>query len=90
MTYDDFNKLTDEEKEAAFNSISEEAAKVADKDAEISSYNKELEELKNTNSKLNEDLKSAKELNFTLARKVDNKPTLKFEDALHQAFGISK
>lgn len=86
MEYEDFLSLEESERETYFNSISKAPEELKDREIEIESYKKELEELKSNNSKLESDLKSTKELNFTLARKVDSKPAMTFEDALRGAF----
>lgn len=86
MEYKDFLNLDETERETYFNSISGAPEELKDKEIEINSYKKELEELKADKAKLESDLKSTKELNFTLARKVDSKPALTFEDALRGAF----
>ena len=87
MNLDHFNNLTDDEKAAYL--LSCEALEVATKDqeAEISSLKKENETFKAGTEKLEAELKETKELNFTLARKVDtskDRPT--FEDTLHEMF----
>lgn len=86
MEYKDFLNMEETERETYFNSISGAPEELKDREIEIESYKKELEELKTTNAKLVKDLTSTKELNFTLARKVDSKPAMTLEDALRGAF----
>ena len=87
MNLDHFNNLTDDEKAAYL--LSCEALETTNKDqeAEIASLKNENETFKAGTEKLEAELKETKELNFTLARKVDtskDRPT--FEDTLHEMF----
>ena len=87
MTLDHFNNLTDDEKAAALQSFEALETLNKDQEAEISSLKKENETFKAGTEKLEKELKETKELNFTLARKVDtskDRPT--FEDTLHEIF----
>lgn len=87
MTLDHFNSLTDDEKAAALQSFEALETLNKDQEAEISSLKKENETFKAGTEKLEKELKETKELNFTLARKVDtskDRPT--FEDTLHEMF----
>lgn len=87
MTLDHFNSLTDDEKAAALQSFEALETLNKDQEAEISSLKKENENFKVGAEKLEKELKETKELNFTLARKVDtgkDRPT--FEDTLHEMF----
>ncbi len=87
MKLEDFNKLTDEEKIAVLSAAEEDQKKLSDLEAERNS-------LKDENSKLLEDEKSkaeelakTKELNFTLARRLD---TGKLEDPEERLFKFIK
>ena len=87
MTLDHFNNLTDDEKAAALQSYEALETLNKDQEAEISSLKKENETFKAGTEKLEKELKETKELNFTLARKVDtsqNRPS--FEDTLQEMF----
>ena len=87
MNLDHFNNLTDDEKAAYL--LSCEALEVATKDqeAEIASLKKENDTFKAGTDKLETELKEAKELNFTLARKIDtSKDRPSSEDILQEMF----
>ena len=87
MNLDNFNNLTDDEKEAILQSFEAMETLNKDQEAEIDSLKKENDTFKAGSEKLEKDLKEAKELNFTLARSIDSskdRPT--FEDTLHEMF----
>ena len=87
MNLDNFNNLTDDEKEALLQSYEALETLNKDQEAEIDSLKKENDTFKAGTEKLEKDLKEAKELNFTLARSIDSskdRPT--FEDTLHEMF----
>ena len=87
MTLEFFNNLSDEEKEQALRSYDALEILSKDQEAEIASYKSENEILKAGTEKLEKELKETKELNFTLARKVDtSKDRPSFEDTLHEMF----
>lgn len=87
MTLEFFNNLSDEEKEQALRSYDALEVLSKDQEAEIASYKSENEILKAGTEKLEKELKETKELNFTLARKVDtSKDRPSFEDTLHEMF----
>ena len=86
MTLDHFNNMTEDEKTNYLQGCEALETTLKDNEAEISSLKSENETLKAGSSKLEEDLKKTKELNFTLARQVDSKPTASFEDILHENF----
>lgn len=91
MTLDHFNNLTDDEKAAALQSYEALETLNKDQEAKISSLEKENETFKAGTEKLEKELKETKELNFTLARKVDvgkDRPT--FEDIAHEIFNPKK
>ena len=88
MILDDFNKLSDEEKTVVLNAMEGDAKRLKDQEAEISSLKKELEENRITIEEGKKDLAATKELNYTLARKVNTqKDRVSFEEALLGAFG---
>lgn len=74
MKLEDFNKLTEEEKAAILKTAEEDAGRVTDLTAERDSLKNENDTLKETVTKNNEELAKTKELNFTLARRMDGKP----------------
>lgn len=74
MKLEDFNKLTEEEKAAILKAAEEDAGRVTDLTAERDSLKNENDTLKETVTKNNEELAKTKELNFTLARRMDGKP----------------
>ena len=87
MNLDHFNNLTDDEKAAYL--LSCEALETTNKDqeAEIDSLKKENDTFKAGADKLETELKEAKELNFTLARKIDtSKDRPSSEDILQEMF----
>lgn len=91
MTLDHFNTLTDDEKAAALESYEALETLNKDQEAEIESLKKENETFKAGTDKLERELKETKELNFTLARKIDtakDRPT--FEDIAHEMFNPKK
>ena len=71
MKLEDFNNLTDEEKATYLSSAEATAKQVDDLTAERDSFKTENEELSNRLSSSSQELKATKELNFTLARKVN-------------------
>ena len=88
MKAEDFNKLTDDEKEVVLNAMEADAKKIKEQEAEISSLKKELEENRLTIEEGKKDLAATKELNYTLARQVNTQKDRKsFEDTLHDIFG---
>lgn len=82
MTYDEFMALSEEERRAAY--IAQET--VADLEAERDSFRTENDQLKASSAAAAEELKKTKELNYTLARKVNVAPTKSAEEYLHEAF----
>lgn len=87
MNLDHFKNLTEDEQAAYLLSCEALEASTKDQEAEINSLKSENETFKAGTAKLEAALKEAKELNFTLARKVDtskDRPT--FEDTLHECF----
>ena len=87
MTLEEFNKLSDDEKEASLKILGEKYEEVETLEAERDSLSKELESVKEILEDKTKDLKEAKELNFTLARKVNSTPSKGFEETLHEAMG---
>ena len=88
MILDDFNKLSDDEKTVVLNAMEGDAKRLKDQEAEISSLKKELEENRITIEEGKKDLAATKELNYTLARKINTQNDRKsFEETLHDIFG---
>lgn len=91
MTLDSFNALTEEEKTKLLESYAAQETLLKDNEAQIASLTKENETFKAGTEKLEKELKETKELNFTLARKVDtNQPRASFEDTLYEMFHPKK
>ena len=88
MNFEDFSKLTDDEKKTYFATLSDQDKKISDLTAENNSLKKELEENRITIEEGKKDLAATKELNYTLARKINTQKDQKsFEETLHSAFG---
>ena len=91
MTLDSFNALTDEEKTTLLESYAAQETLLKDNEAQIASLTKENETFKAGTEKLEKELQETKELNFTLARKIDtSKPRANFEDTLYEMFHPKK
>ena len=87
MTLDQFNALSEDEKNAFLTSEEKLQADLKNVEAERDSFKNENDKLLEESKKTQEDLKSAKELNFTLARKIDHsEPTKTSEDLIHDMF----
>ena len=71
MNLEDFNALTDEEKQTYLSSFDNAQKSIDDLTAERDSFKTENETLAKQIEQNNKELKATKELNFTLARKVD-------------------
>lgn len=89
MNIEEFKKLTEDEQKAFFETIKEQDKKLSDLTAERDSLKKEVEENRITIEEGKKDLAATKELNYTLARKVNtDKDRKSFEETLHEAFKI--
>lgn len=87
MKLDHFKNLTEDEQAKYLEGCEALEATIKDNEAQISSLTKENETIKAGTEKLENELKETKELNFTLARKVDTSKDLPtFEDTLHEIF----
>lgn len=87
MKVEEFNALSDDEKAAFLAAEEKLQSDFKDVEAERNSFKTENEKLLADSKKNLEDLKSAKELNFTLARKIDHsEPTKSSEDLIHEMF----
>lgn len=72
MKIEDFKSLTEEEQSAFLKVQEEQETKIGDLEAERDSFKSENEKLRADFNKNREELKKTKELNFTLARRMDN------------------
>ena len=72
MNRDDFLLLSEDEQAAFLQSQEEAAGRITDLEAERDSFKSENATLKAEREKLEKELKSTKELNFTLSRKFNN------------------
>lgn len=87
MNLEDFKALSTEEQEAFLTTASKFEDNIKNLEAERDSFKNENDTLKTINSKNEEELKKTKELNFTLARKIDSEiPKRSSEDILHDMF----
>ena len=87
MNLEEFNLLSDEDKNAFFGLHDKMVDDLKNVEAERDSFKSENAALKTDAIKINSDLKSAKELNFTLARKLSTEePKKSTEDILHEIF----
>ena len=88
MKFEEYSKLSEEEQKAFFDTIAESEKKLTDQEAQIKSLTKELEENRLTIEEGKKDLAATKELNYTLARKINlQKDQKSFEETLHETFG---
>lgn len=91
MKLDHFKNLTEDEQAKYLEGCEALETTLKDNEAEISSLKTENENLKAGTSKLEDDLKKTKELNFTLGRQIDASKNLpSFEDTLHECFGLKR
>lgn len=87
MKLEEFNTLTDEEKSAYLTSIETTQKNIDDLTAERNSFKTENENIKAQLEANNKELKATKEMNFTLARKINTAPE---EDAETTLFNFMK
>jgi predicted nucleic acid-binding Zn-ribbon protein len=71
MILEDFNALSDEEKTNYLKSIETDQKKIEDLTAERDSFKTENDSLRSQVEQTNKELKATKELNFTMARKIN-------------------
>lgn len=87
MDFEEFEKLTIEEKTALYKDMTDKLKTLEDVTAERDSYKSENESLKNDNNEKTEELKKTKEMNFTLARRINTETKRESaEDILHNMF----
>lgn len=87
MKLDEFNLLSDEEKSAYLTSIETTQKSLDDLTAERDSFKTENDNIKAQLEANNKELKATKEMNFTLARKINTAPE---EDADTTLFNFMK
>lgn len=83
MELEEFNALSDEEKTTYLTSIETTEKSLTDLEAERDSFKAENVELKKQLEANNKELKATKEMNFTLARKIDTAPEPDAETTLY-------
>lgn len=71
MILEDFNALSDEQKTAYLSGIESDQKKIEDLTAERDSFKTENDSLRSQLEQNNKELKATKELNFTMARKIN-------------------
>lgn len=87
MDYEKFKELSNDEQKAIISGYEDTAKKFEDLTAENNSLKKELEEKNLVIEEGKKDLAATKELNYTLARKVNSEKDKKsFEQTLHDIF----
>lgn len=87
MKLDEFNLLSDDEKSAYLTSIETTQKSLDDLTAERDSFKTENDNIKAQLEANNKELKATKEMNFTLARKINTAPE---EDADTTLFNFMK
>lgn len=83
MKLEEFNALSDEEKTTYLTSIETTEKSLTDLEAERDSFKAENAELTKQLEANNKELKATKEMNFTLARKIDTAPEPDAETTLY-------
>jgi len=84
MKLEDFNNLSDEEKATYLASMDGVSKQLEDVTAERDSFKSENSSLIEQNTAANNELKATKELNFTLARKINVGPAKDPEQELYE------
>ena len=84
MKLEDFNNLSEEEKATYLASIDGVSKQLEDVTAERDSFKSENSSLIEQNTAANNELKATKELNFTLARKINVGPAKDPEEELYE------
>lgn len=87
MTLEDFRNLSDEEQSAYIKASEDTSIRLMDLETERDSFKNENEKLKSDYGNIEKELRKTKELNFTLARKIDNSAGMKTaEEILNDMF----
>lgn len=84
MKLDEFNALSEEEKATYLTSIETTQKSLDDLTAERDSFKRENAELTAQLDANNKELKATKEMNFTLARKINTAPEQDDEQTLYE------
>lgn len=84
MKLEEFNALSDEEKNTFLTSVETDQKSITDLEAERDSFKTENTELKKQLEANNKELKATKEMNFSLARKINTSPQSDDETVLHE------
>lgn len=84
MNLEEFNALSDEEKTTFLTSVETDQKSITDLEAERDSFKTENTELKKQLEANNKELKATKEMNFSLARKINTSPQSDDETTLHE------
>ena len=82
MKLEDFKALSEEEQSTFLSTIETNEKTIQDLTAERNSFKTENDELKKTIAANETELKATKELNFTLARKINTAPKADAETVL--------
>ena len=86
MDYETYKTLSEDEQKAFFDTLGEDTKKLTDQEAELNSLRAEIKEKDLIIENGKKDLAATKELNYTLARKVNAEPKKSFEETLHECF----
>lgn len=83
MKLEDFNNMSDEEKSSYLAGIESDQQTITDLTAERDSFKTENDSFRKQLETANTELKATKEMNFTLARKINTEPKKDPETQLH-------
>ena len=83
MKLEDFNNLSDEEKSSYLAGVESDQKTITDLTAERDSFKSENDSFRKQLETANTELKATKDMNFTLARKINTEPKKDPETQLH-------
>ena len=83
MKLEDFNNMSDEEKSSYLAGVESDQQTITDLTAERDSFKTENDSFRKQLETANTELKATKEMNFTLARKINTEPKKDPETQLH-------
>lgn len=83
MKLEEFNALSEEEKTTFLTSVETDQKSITDLEAERDSFKTENTELRKQLEANSKELKATKEMNFSLARKINTSPKEDDETILH-------
>lgn len=83
MKLEDFNNMSDEEKSSYLAGVESDQKTITDLTAERDSFKTENDSFRKQLETANNELKATKEMNFTLARKINTEPKKDPETQLH-------